>query len=401
MAKEPEQRGLVKYESRGQEIVLTVAIVREFLVTGQKELVTDQEIYYFLGICKARQLNPFTKDCYLIKYGSDPAAIITAIDFYRSRARAQKDCVGWQSGVICLQKDGTLRYSKGIVLPNEELVGGWFRARPQGWEVDFELEVNLSGYIKTTRDGKVTKFWQPANQPSQIKKVAESQGLRTVWPDLFQGTITGEEAGVDILNIDISAGVSGDSATPPADPPDTSQFDSLVEAKLKELSPEEATTRAKHLGQFLAETAELMSTKKAPVTIEMLMVSGGSHFEPYTDKKGKLQMGFWKKFLAWEALPDRPWNPTGTQEAPVPPLAAEAGPAEKAESAAGESNEDPWPETEGETFEQRVDRLWVLVTQKSPSLKDMKEACGVTNKKSINPENIEVFDTFITGYEKG
>ena len=100
MAKEQE-RDLVKYESRGQEVILTAAIVREFLVTGKKELVTDQEIYYFLGICKARQLNPFVKDCYLIKYGSEPAAIVTAIDFYRSRARAQKDCVGWEAGVIC------------------------------------------------------------------------------------------------------------------------------------------------------------------------------------------------------------------------------------------------------------------------------------------------------------
>ena len=120
-----ESQGFVVYESRGQKVELTAQIVRDFLVTGKKELVSDQEIYYFLGICKARQLNPFVKDCYLIKYGSEPAAIITAIDFYRSRARAAVDCTGWQKGVICLNKDtGELRYSNGLVLSNEELVGG-------------------------------------------------------------------------------------------------------------------------------------------------------------------------------------------------------------------------------------------------------------------------------------
>lgn len=185
---------VVQYVAKdGQEVRLTFDDVKKFLVHGKPELVTNQEMIFFIGICKARGLNPFAKDCYLIKYSNDPAAIVTSIDFFRSRARAQKDCKGWQSGIIVEDKEGNLRYSKGILRKGEELLGGWFKARPEGWEYDFELEVNLDGYIKKTKDGNITKFWQKENQPTMIRKVTESQGLRELWPDEFAKIYVDEE----------------------------------------------------------------------------------------------------------------------------------------------------------------------------------------------------------------
>jgi phage recombination protein Bet len=181
-----EEKGVVQYKSRdGQEIKLSFDTVLNYLVQGKKELVTKQELFYFLGICKSRGLNPFIKDCYLIKYGNDPAQIITSIDFFRKRARAQKDCRGWQKGII-VERNGEIVYSKGLMLEGDKLLGGWFKAQPAGWEMPFELEVNLAPYIKRKKDGTITQFWREENQPEQIKKVAESQGLRTVWPDEFQ-----------------------------------------------------------------------------------------------------------------------------------------------------------------------------------------------------------------------
>lgn len=179
---------MVKYQSRdGQEIKLTFDTVKKYLVSGKSENVTHQEIMYFLGICKSRGLNPFKKDAYLIKYGSDPAAIVTSIDYFRSRAKSQLDCRGWEKGVIIETKDGEIKRTKGLVLEGEKILGGWFKAQPDGWTTPFELEVNLNGYIKKTREGRTTKFWQPENQPTMIAKVAEGQGLRTLWPDEFQG----------------------------------------------------------------------------------------------------------------------------------------------------------------------------------------------------------------------
>lgn len=178
----------VSYQAAdGQDVRLTPEIVRRYLVQGKGELVTMQELSYFLNICRAKKLNPLVKDCYLVKYSdNEGAAIITSIDFFRKRARAQKDCKGWKKGVIVRTKDGQVHDSFGLVLPDETLVGGWFEAQPDGWIEPFRLEVNLAGYLKKNREGKITKFWQPENQPVMIAKVAEAQGLRTLWPDEFQ-----------------------------------------------------------------------------------------------------------------------------------------------------------------------------------------------------------------------
>src|SRR5882672_2401168 len=112
MSEENKERGLVVYESRdGQEIRLSFDTVRKYLVSGKPEYVTDQEIVLYMGTCKARGLNPFKKDCYLVKYTeNDPAATIVAIDFYRSRARAQLDCVGWKAGILLHTEKGGLEY---------------------------------------------------------------------------------------------------------------------------------------------------------------------------------------------------------------------------------------------------------------------------------------------------
>jgi len=191
-----EERGVVKYEARdGQQVTLSFDTIKRYLVQGHSEMVTQQELMFFMGICKSKGLNPFNKDCYLIKYSqNEGAAIITAVDYFRKRAKAQRDCHGWQKGII-LERDGKIVYSKGLMLEDDILLGGWFKAQPEGWSEPFELEVNLKGYIKKKRDGSVTKFWAKENQPTQIAKVAESQGLRTLWPDEFQQLYTPEEMG--------------------------------------------------------------------------------------------------------------------------------------------------------------------------------------------------------------
>lgn len=179
----------------GQRVTLTFETITKYLVQGHPEYVTRQEMMYFMGICKSRGLNPFAKDCYLIKYSQkDGAAIITAIDYFRKRARAQQDCKGWKKGII-VQRKGEILYTDGLMVEGDTLLGGWFKAKPEGWDEPFLLEVNLKGYIKHKSDGSVTKFWQKENQPSQIAKVAESQGLRTLWPDEFQQLYTQEELG--------------------------------------------------------------------------------------------------------------------------------------------------------------------------------------------------------------
>ncbi len=189
----PDDRSITYQAADGQEVKLSADIVKKYLVQGKGELVTLQELMFFLNICRSRRMNPLVKDCYLIKYGSEPAAIVTSVDFFRKRARTQKDCRGWKKGVIVRTADGQVKDSHGLVLKDEELVGGWFEAQPEGWTTPFRLEVNLSGYLKKTSEGKITRFWQPEHAPMMIAKIAEAQGLRTLWPDEFQQIYSEDE----------------------------------------------------------------------------------------------------------------------------------------------------------------------------------------------------------------
>ncbi|MEI7636164.1 MAG: phage recombination protein Bet [Syntrophus sp. (in: bacteria)] len=246
----------------GQEVRLTPDIVKKYLVQGKGELVTVPELMYFLNICRARRMNPLVKDCYLVKYtDKENAAIITSVDFFRKRARAQKDCKGWKKGVIVKTKDGKVRDSYGLVLKDEELVGGWFEAQPEGWLNPFRLEVNLSGYLKKTSEGKITRFWQPDNQPTMIAKVAEAQGLRSLWPDEFQRIYSEDEMpppGNDAMPlIDVAgedAGANFDSLIP--DNIDRAALDkylSVCSNHFKRTVEEIKSEASKNMAAFLAE----------------------------------------------------------------------------------------------------------------------------------------------------
>ncbi len=216
-----EERGVIKYKANdGSDIKLTFDTIRRYLVSGHPEYVSDQELMYFGGICKARGLNPFAKDAYLIKYTqNDPAAIITSIDYFRARAKSQTDCQGWKAGIIVKTASGDIRRSNGLILEGETLVGGWFSAQPRGWHEPFELEVNLKPYIKMTKDGYPTKFWSEENQPTMIRKVAESQGLREVWPAEFAKLYVPEEVDSGLVmetSFSVPVAPEGESSGSPA-----------------------------------------------------------------------------------------------------------------------------------------------------------------------------------------
>jgi phage recombination protein Bet len=248
-ATQVEQKEVVYTAADGQEIKLTPDMVRKYLVQGKGELVSLQEMIFFLNVCKSRKLNPFIKDCYLIKYSeNDPAAVVTSVDYFRKRARAMPDCKGWRSGIIVKSKDGTVRDTAGLIQDDETLLGGWFEAKPEGWHEPLRLEVNLRGYVKKTKEGRETRFWSAENQPSQIQKVAESQGLRKLWPDEFQGIYSEEEITGDdrekAIDIEPDLIAKFDASIPKADP-------GLINAYLSRI----AESNKKNIAEIKAEIA--------------------------------------------------------------------------------------------------------------------------------------------------
>jgi len=267
VAKKQEGAKEIEYVAAdNQKITLSTPIVRKYLVRGKPELVTEQEIMFFLAVCKARAMNPYVGDCYLIKFTTEEgAAIVTSIDYFRRRARAQKDCQGWKVGLLVKKPDGTVKETSGLVLDDEELVGAWFEAKPVGWEFPRRLEVNLKGYIKTKKDGGVTKFWSEEKQPTMIAKVAEAQGLRMVWPGEFGKIYSTEEVSPD-----------GSDSGPIVDVSTIKSFDELLaEKKLND-------NQQAMLNQFIEELA-----KANKVTPDEIKESAAQDFD-----------SFWKAFRA-------------------------------------------------------------------------------------------------------
>jgi len=227
----PKERGLTVYVDRyGLETKLSFDLVKAHLVVGRADLVTPGEMMHFIAECKARQLNPYRRDCYLIKFSpNETGAVVTSKDYFVSRADAQRDLQYWQAGIVvereCRPCNGTGMLTKqsqssdkqysmpcktcdamGIIelhregaLPRkgDTLIGGWFKGKKASRELPMFLEVDLQGYIKKTKEGRITQFWSEPKQPMMIRKVALSQGLRELYPDEFKGLYDAAEVSIE------------------------------------------------------------------------------------------------------------------------------------------------------------------------------------------------------------
>lgn len=184
---------ITEYEANGEIVKLSPGMIKKYLVSGGGA-VTDQEVMMFLTLCRYQHLNPFLREAYLIKYGSnDPATIVTGKDVFTKRAKATPEYAGKQAGVIVLTKENEVVEREGtLVLPNETLVGGWAKVFIKGHEAPEYASVNLEEYIGRKKSGEVNSQWskKPA---TMIRKVAVVQALREAFPDNFQGMYTQEE----------------------------------------------------------------------------------------------------------------------------------------------------------------------------------------------------------------
>lgn len=186
----------IKYDSNGTEVTLSPSIIKKYLVSGQGS-VTDQEVVMFLNLCKAQRLNPFLREAYLIKYGNQPATIVTGKEVFTKRARRNKDYVGQQAGVIVLKEDGSIEQRIGTFkLQDEELVGGWAKVFIKGYEQPVEITVSFDEYVGKKKDGEINSQWS-TKPATMIRKVALVQALREAFPEDFQGLYSSEEMGVD------------------------------------------------------------------------------------------------------------------------------------------------------------------------------------------------------------
>ena len=163
-------------------VKITVKLVRDVIAAPTKSGVqpTDQDIYKFMMLCKARKLNPWVGDAYLLGYDSNAGpqfSLITSAQALLKRAESSPQFAGLQSGVLVKSQGGELVEREGdYVDADETLVGGWARAYRHDRRVAFFDSLNL-GVFNTKRSR-----W--AKDPAgMIVKCAESSVLRQAFPN--------------------------------------------------------------------------------------------------------------------------------------------------------------------------------------------------------------------------
>jgi phage recombination protein Bet len=182
------------YMVAGEKVELTPNIVRQYLVSGNPESVTMQEIVMFMNLCKFNGLNPWLKEAYCIKYGSSPATMVVGKEAYLKRAEANPAYDGSEAGIIVFAKDGTVENRVGTFhLKDEEVVGGWARVWRKDRSHPVTVEVPFDEYAGRTKDGQLNSQWR-TKPATMIRKVALVNALREAFPGDIGGMYTEEEA---------------------------------------------------------------------------------------------------------------------------------------------------------------------------------------------------------------
>lgn len=184
----PEKRSVIEYEADGQHLVLDAeTMIRQF---DPKRLMTSQEITYFMALCQARKLNPFTKEIYAIKYKAEnPAQFVVSKDAILKRAVLHPDYNGKESGVIVKNLEtGKKEYKEGTYYDEEEekLVGGWCRVYRKN------IDKPEFSAVKLSEVDKKQSVWL-SSPATMVEKVAKVRALREAFVEDFAGMYEEDE----------------------------------------------------------------------------------------------------------------------------------------------------------------------------------------------------------------
>lgn len=184
-------------------IRLSASMVKNFIASPTKsgKLPEFRDCVKFVMLCKAKKLNPYEGDAYLVGYDGDAGptfSLITAHQAFLKRAESNPEFDGLDSGVTVEAKhdpngdysnvsvlriaDGTIAYERSgdFLFPDEKILGAWgrvnFRTRKTPMFKRLRLETFDKGYSQ----------WK-SNKAGMIVKCAEADCLRSSFPTLLGG----------------------------------------------------------------------------------------------------------------------------------------------------------------------------------------------------------------------
>lgn len=177
-------------------IKLTASIVRRLIAVPTKsgKVPSDDDCFRFMMLCKAKALNPFEQDAYLIGYdGQDGPkfSLITAHQAFLKRAEVNDEYDGMKSGVMVMRDEKLVELEGDFHFDNDVLVGGWACVYFKNREHPMLKRIKLSRF----NTGRSQWAKDPAGM---IVKCAEADALRSSFPTMLGGMYIREESDQEV-----------------------------------------------------------------------------------------------------------------------------------------------------------------------------------------------------------
>jgi phage recombination protein Bet len=171
----------------GKDMIrLSVQMIKDFICNPTKtgKVCDDRQAVKFMMLCKARGLNPFEGDAFLIGYDGKEGpefSLITAHQAFLKRAEAHPAFDGMDSGVIVRLENGDIVDREGdLTLETDFILGGWAivyrKDRTHPAKRRLKLATFSTGYSR----------WK-ADPAGMIVKCAEADALRSSFPTTLAG----------------------------------------------------------------------------------------------------------------------------------------------------------------------------------------------------------------------
>lgn len=186
-------KGEVEYKPFGADdtIKMSVAIVQNLVAvpTRSGKTCSEKDALKFIAMCRAKRLNPFEGDAYLIGYDGKEGpqfSLITAHQTYLKRAELHPEFDGMKSGII-IEENGELRDMEGdFFMTGQKVVGGWATVFFKNRKQPMHKRVRLARFQKSYG------VWQD-DPAGMICKCAEADALRSAFPTMLGGLYLREE----------------------------------------------------------------------------------------------------------------------------------------------------------------------------------------------------------------